>query len=77
MKIAHTLTLAAACLCFAGGCSEQTKVETKEALKESGEAVRSAAKDTAENVEGAARKARESLGGDASEPAPAPKPSSP
>jgi uncharacterized lipoprotein len=73
MRIANAV-LAAAVLLGLAGCSEQTKIETKEAINETGEAVRSAAQDTAENVEGAARRAQEKLAGDSTEPAPATEP---
>lgn len=76
MKFAKTLTLAASCLAFSTGCSEATKTETKEALKETGEAISSAAEDTKENaakvadkIEEGARTAKDKLTGESSEPA--------
>ena len=54
MTRAKSLILSAACLTCAVGCSQKTKVETKEALDAAGEAVTSAAQDTKENAKKAA-----------------------
>jgi hypothetical protein len=54
MALAKSLALWGACLVVAVGCSQKTKVETKEALDAAGEAVSSAAQDTKENAKKAA-----------------------
>jgi hypothetical protein len=78
MRIGKSLLSAVACLALCGGCSEQTKTETKEALQQAGEAAQSAAEDTKANVskaagavEDAAAKAKEKLNGSTTEPKPA------
>ncbi len=77
MKHSKALCLPAACLAIALGCSETTKTETKEALKETGEAISSAAQDTKENaakaataVEEGARKVHDKLSGESTDQAP-------
>jgi hypothetical protein len=86
MKRSKALCLPAAGLALVLGCSETTKTETKEALKETGEAINSAAQDTKENaakaataVEEGARKVHDKLSGEPTERAPetTPSPGSP
>jgi len=50
MKTLQHMVVLGMCLLLVGGCSEKTKVETKEALKETGEAVGAAAEDTKANI---------------------------
>jgi hypothetical protein len=69
MKFANLPTFFAACLLLAAGCSEQTKVETKEALHETGEAISSAAEDARKNAASAAGAIEDKLNGDDAEPA--------
>jgi len=70
------LTVLSACWLASAGCSEATKTETKEAITETGEALKSAAEDAkvnaakaADAVEEGAREVGEKLSGDSSESA--------
>jgi hypothetical protein len=74
-QINYALALGACCLA-ALGCSEKTKVETKEALKASGEAVKAAAEDTKVNAKKAAEVVK-SAGEKAKEEFSSPPPSNP
>jgi gas vesicle protein len=51
MKMMQKFVAVVFCAGLLAGCSDQTKQEAKEMLKETGEAASSAAKDTKENVE--------------------------
>ena len=50
MRIVKQLSAVGFAVLLLAGCSEQTKQETKEMFKETGEAASSAAEDTKENV---------------------------
>jgi uncharacterized lipoprotein len=71
MKSWKSWIAAGICVVGLAGCSDQTKQETREAVDEAGDAVRSAAEDTAENVKkgaeavkGAAEDVGDKLDGD-------------
>jgi hypothetical protein len=69
MKFTKLIVFFAASLLAVPGCSEQTKVETKEALQETGEAIGSAAEDAKKNAARAAGAIEDKLNGDDAEPA--------